>query len=552
MTGRRSTPSPPAAVPLRVLMVEDDPFDAELVIQTLLDAGYACEWERVEERAAFLDRLDRGGFDLILADHNLPSFDGLSALRIARERGEPIPFVLVSGSVGEEEAIESLKAGATDYVLKARLSRLAPVVRRALREDEDHKRRLEAEASRAEEAAINAALVRAARELVESLDAPVLLQRLCAVTAETLACPHVLAVLLDEERDAYVPASSFGRAAEWETMRLVPLPRAGMARLLERLAVEGVVESQPEASPLVSESVHRTLGLEHALFAALCRGQKVVGLLIASRSRPFDRRERRTAEGIAQLASLVLANAHVVEELRHVNQLKNDFVATLSHELRTPLNVIIGYHELLLEGEYGPLADGQVPPLRRAQRSAHDLYELVQGTLDLGRLETGRIAVDLERVDLRHLALSVARGLEPILCDKPDVRLETAVPADLPPLRTDPSKLAIVLRNLVHNALKFTRAGSVTVDARVDEPGIEIVVRDTGVGIPPAILPVIFDAFRQGEDAGTREYGGVGLGLYITRRLVEVLGGEIDVASEPGRGSVFHVWLPREWGQARI
>jgi len=413
---------------LRVLVLEDDPIDAELVLQTLRDAGYALDWERVDARDAFLERLEHGRYDLILADHNLPAFDGMSALRLTRARGEPIPFVLVSGSVGEEQAIESMRAGATDYVLKARLSRLGPVVRRALQEDEDHRRRLEAEAARAEESEINAALVRAARELVASLDAPVLLQRLCALTAETLSCPHALTLLYDEERDVYVPASCHGSTPEWESIRLTPFARASVAGLLDRLEREGVVETRPDASPLAT-SIERALGLSDALFAALRRGPRIVGLLVASRARPFERRERRTAEGIAQLASLVLANAKVVEELREVDQLKNDFVATLSHELRTPLNVIIGYHELLLAGE--------------------------------------------------------------------------------------------------------------------------IRVRDTGIGIEPSTLPVIFDPFRQGEGAGTREHGGVGLGLYIARRLVDVLGGDIDVVSQPGQGSEFHVWLPREWGQAR-
>jgi len=130
---------------LRILFLEDDPLDAELVIATLEEAGYACQWERVETRSAFLAGLDALDYDLILADYNLPAFDGLTALQLFCERRLDLPFILVSGTLGEETAIESLKAGATDYVLKDRLSRLASAVGRALREKEEQRQRRRAE-----------------------------------------------------------------------------------------------------------------------------------------------------------------------------------------------------------------------------------------------------------------------------------------------------------------------------------------------------------------------------------------------------------------------
>jgi DNA-binding NtrC family response regulator len=130
---------------LRLLILEDDAYDTELAVAVLKEAGYDCQWERVETQAEFLARLDAPDYDLILADYNLPAFDGLTALELLLERGLDLPFILVSGTLGEETAIESLKAGATDYVLKDGLSRLGPVVRRALREQEEHRQRKRAE-----------------------------------------------------------------------------------------------------------------------------------------------------------------------------------------------------------------------------------------------------------------------------------------------------------------------------------------------------------------------------------------------------------------------
>src|ERR1700758_412171 len=131
--------------PLRILSLEDDPTDAELVRDTLEVEGLACTLTRVETEPGFVAALQQGAFDLILADYTLPSFDGLSALRIARQQRPDLPFIFVSGTMGEEVAIESLKIGATDYVLKTRLSRLVPSVHRALREAEERVERKKAE-----------------------------------------------------------------------------------------------------------------------------------------------------------------------------------------------------------------------------------------------------------------------------------------------------------------------------------------------------------------------------------------------------------------------
>ena len=130
---------------LRILNLEDSPLDAELVRATLNEGGVECEILRVQTRAAFVGALEGGGFDLILADYSLPSFDGLSALEVAQEMSPEVPFVLVSGALGEERAIEALKSGATDYVLKQRLERLAPAVQRAVREAEERAERKRAE-----------------------------------------------------------------------------------------------------------------------------------------------------------------------------------------------------------------------------------------------------------------------------------------------------------------------------------------------------------------------------------------------------------------------
>jgi signal transduction histidine kinase len=255
------------------------------------------------------------------------------------------------------------------------------------------------------------------------------------------------------------------------------------------------------------------------------------------------RQGRKQAEEAAQETQMAAALARVVEELKQANRLKSEFVGAMSHELRTPLNIIIGYNDLLLEGVFGSLTPEQVDSLRRMDQSSRELLELINTTLDLSRLESGRMPLELQEVrvsDLIDEVYSEIRGLP----EKSDLNFASTIAANLPPLHTDAAKLKVVLKNLLGNAVKFTEKGTISVEVRGHNRGIEISVADTGIGIAAEALPIIFEPFRQAHHSTTHSYGGAGLGLYIVQRLLEFLGGTITVESEVGRGSTFRVWIP--------
>jgi diguanylate cyclase (GGDEF)-like protein len=399
-----------------------------------------------------------------------------------------------------------------------------------------------------EEAQVSGALARMGQELLASFDTPALLDRLCHVTTEVLGCGASHTLLRRYEDGAYVPVAAHGvGTAQWEALRELTLPREAVRVLQERLGGETLHQfvASHEDTGVVA-----LLGLPpgtHVLCLALRRGEEIVGFQTAALpngGRPFSEVQLRTARGIAHLASMALEHARINDQLGHANNLKSEFVAMMSHELRTPLNPIIGYGDLLLDGAFGALNDQQTDVLRRMQRSSHMLLELINEVLDLSRLEAGRVSLDTREVDLDALLASIdAETLE--LRRASGVALRFDVDPELPPLWTDAIKLKVVLKNLVVNALKFTLRGSVTVVARADDGGFAIDVRDTGVGIPAASLELIFEPFRQAESAQVRQQGGVGLGLYIVSRLIDVLGGTVSVESRPGVGSTFHLRLPR-------
>ena len=398
-----------------------------------------------------------------------------------------------------------------------------------------------------QEVEVDEALARVGRELIALPDTRRILDALCRLTTEVLACDASHTYLWDAEREEYAAAAGFGDTAEqWEALRLVRYPRHLLRGFQERIDTADVEQFFIDESPLRPSALLRQFNTRVVLCVALRRGDKLIGVLSAehrSRRAAFTPPQVRIARGIAHLASLALETARLVEELEAANRLKSEFVATMSHELRSPLNIIIGYHELLLDGGFGPLTAPQRDPLRRADRSARELLDLINATLDLSRLEAKRITLDLGEVVVADLIDEIGRELsdQP---DRPHVEVCWFAPADLPRLRSDRVKLKMVLKNLVENALKFTDRGRVALEASARDNGVEFRVSDTGVGIPPEAQAAIFEPFRQIDVGRSRLHGGAGLGLHIVKQLLAVLGGAITLESEVGSGSTFRVWLP--------
>jgi signal transduction histidine kinase len=279
----------------------------------------------------------------------------------------------------------------------------------------------------------------------------------------------------------------------------------------------------------------------------LIRGGWVAGFLTAGTSagaRPFDRRQLRLAEGLGHHASIALQNARLVADLEAADQLKSEFVSTMSHELRTPLNVIIGYTEMLREGAVGPVTAGQRELIDRLDARGRELLELIEATLHVGRLEAGRDTIELAPIELPDLVQALQASTAG-LPRPPSVAFEWEAPLGVrQQIMTDRAKVALVVRNLVSNAFKFTSEGKVLVRMMVREDELVIEVHDTGIGIGEEHLPLIFEMFRQVDGSMTRRHGGVGLGLYIVKQFTTRLGGTVSVISTPGRGSRFRVVLP--------
>jgi len=290
----------------------------------------------------------------------------------------------------------------------------------------------------------------------------------------------------------------------------------------------------------------RELGLVSYMCLPLTAHERVRGVLTfvsAESGRHYTEADVRFGESVAARAALAMATAEAYEEARRANRLKDEFLATLSHELRTPLNAIVGYARMLRTGALP--AERTASAIEAVDRNATLLTQIVEDVLDVSRIISGKIRLDVQRVDLPRVVDEAVTTIQPAAQAK-RIRIQVIVDPRAAPVSGDPDRLQQAVWNLLANAVKFTSAdGRVQVRLERINSHVEIAVSDTGRGIAPEFLPHVFERFRQADSGFAREHGGLGLGLAIARSIVELHGGTIHAASEgEGTGATFRIRLP--------
>ena len=290
----------------------------------------------------------------------------------------------------------------------------------------------------------------------------------------------------------------------------------------------------------------RSLALRSYVSAPLVASGRTFGALTfatAESGRQLSERDVRFVEDVASRAALAVDNARAYDEARRANRLKDEFLATLSHELRTPLNAILGYLRMMQSGLIA--RDKQSKAIETVTRNATSLTHIIEDVLDVSRIISGKLRLDVQSVDVARVVSDAVESVHPAAAAK-GVRVTVIADPRSEPVAGDPERLQQLVWNLVSNAVKFTpRGGQVQVRVERSNSRVNIVVSDTGLGIAPEFLPHIFERFRQADAGTTRKHGGLGLGLAITRHLVELHGGTIEATSDGvGKGSTFHVSLP--------
>jgi PAS domain S-box-containing protein len=507
---------------LRLLIVEDSKDDAELILREIKRAGYTVESERVETKSAMQQALARQGWDIILSDYSLPNFSAMAALELSKESGLDIPFIVISGTIGEETAITALKAGAQDFLLKDKLARLIPAIERELRDTETRRSNREAQSRY--------------QLLVEQLPIIVYINPVDKMSSTTYVSPQIQTVL------GYMPDEWLSDPEFWQK-RIHPDDRESVLSQIERSDLTGTPFDMEYR--MLARDGHIVWFHDQMVLVRDRRGQPLYwqGLQI-------DITKRRQAED--EIRSLNTELERRVEkrtqELERALRAKDEFLASMSHELRTPLNAILGLSESLAELTAGPLNEKQNKYIGLISESGSHLLSLINDILDLAKIEAGQIVLNINDVDLNQVCQASLRMINE-LAHKKSQQVSLQIHDDIGMIWVDERRLKQILVNLLSNAVKFTpENGKLGLEVWADsaEKRIIFTVWDNGIGISEGDLQRLFRPFVQLDSGLSREVAGTGLGLVLVAQMTRLHGGSVAVESQPGEGSRFTVILPWE------
>ncbi len=510
---------------LRALLVEDSEDDAELLVRELRRGGYDVTYKRVDTAAAMRDALEEKPWDIILSDFSMPQFNGLMALEILQQSSLDLPFIIISGSIGETTAVAVMKAGAHDYLMKDNLARLVPAVHRELNE---------------------AAVRHAKKESELALQASQSRYRLLVD-----AIPQIMWTLTPEGELNYLNQRWFEYTGRTDVKELgkgwLEVVHPDDYEKLKETRAKNIKAGQSyemEARFRRRDGIYRW----HLVRTLPLRNESGDGdnriLLWLGTATDID--EIKRAE--AARAELLDIEQRARREAEEANRAKDEFLATLSHELRTPLTPITGWVRMLRNG----MLEGEAAAhgLAVIDKNANSLLRLINDLLDMSAILSGKMRIEQTPVDLTEVLNEAIDTVRP-QADQSKINIETNLCDDpqTGPIMVagDRTRLVQVFWNLLNNAVKFSPEHSriKVVCRKNDGTRAHVEVEDEGHGIALDFLPHIFERFRQADSSNTRIYGGMGIGLALVKSFVEAHGGTVRGASD-GReqGSKFTVELP--------
>jgi len=498
-------------IKLYALLLEDVKRDAELLEEILSENGFDPELVRVDNKEDFTSKLKRGKFDIIYADFTLPSFNGESALEIARQLSPNVPFICVSGTIGEDRAVELLKLGATDYVLKDRMERVPMATKRALDAVEQLNRFRETQIELQTNRRLLQSIINNALDciFIKDIDGKYLLfneaaERLFSVSEKEI---------IGKDDSFLFPDQIFRRHRE-----------------LDNQVING-------AAPITFEEVLTTSdGVERTFHTIKCPMFDDFGNPTGLFGIARDITERKKLERI-----LVESK----EKAEESNRFKTEFLNNISHEIRTPMNAIAGFSELL------KLSDSDITKQKEyidiITENCFHLLDIINDIIIIASLASKQTTLNYSTFSINDVIHEIYAKFETNAKNKKLVfTFESLENEEGDKVYSDKLKVTHILYCLVNNAIKFTREGEVRFGCVKKGSEFEFFVSDTGIGIPKEKQHFIFEQFRQVSKAVSDEFGGTGLGLTISKEYTEMLGGRIFIESELGKGSNFYFTIPAE------
>lgn len=489
---------------LRILIVEDNEQDQVLVQRTLARSDLNYIDLAIDNRKDFLIQLKLFKPSIILCDYSIPQFGALAALDILREQELDIPMIIVTGTLSDEMAVECLKKGAIDYVIKDKIVRLPSAIKIALELTQFQKEKIIAE----ERLRQNEQQLKVITDIIPASLAYI------STDFKFIFANKINMEWFKKSPVGETVESVFGAGVFIQIQKSLSLLQFG-----EQISFESTLNGS--SGPRFVE-ITLTPELEYNNLKGF------VCLITDITERKIYEEDLKNAKHDAELA----------------NSAKSQFLANMSHEIRTPLNVIMGLSELL-QTNYRSEADRALW-LKKITRNSEHLKKIIDEILDLSKIEAGKLQLSISNFSVAQVIAQVRSLLSPLANEK-NINLKFEVLNSIPTyIYSDSSKLQHILLNLIGNSIKFSNQGSITLEVRLDEshqrPVLVFSVIDTGIGMSKAEAKRLFEPFTQVDSSMTRRFGGTGLGLTIAKQLAQALGGDVYLGkSSPGMGSTFVV-----------
>ncbi len=522
----------------KILVADDEPAVRGICLRSLTRAGYKVV--SVNNGREAIERARQEPFDLFLTDLNMPGIGGLEAYRIIQSFAPDMVMVVITGFGTLEAAIEALKLGASDFILKPfHADQLRATIARAL-----YKQELERDNARLKALV---PLFDLSQVFMSSVDLNTIPKHIVQIARKEMKADSSSLMLLDDNGELTIQAGEgLPDGVLAGTRQRGDESIAGyVATHREPVILQGDLKDDPRFA-----SMGGTKNITSAISLPLILKDQILGVLNVSRTQPgplFTKADVEFLSVLASQAAIAIENANLFqrtqeayERLSELDHLKSEFISIASHELRAPLAVLLAYSSLLEQETNGSVREHLQPVVE----SAMQLKSIIDEMVSLRRIDTGERRVSPTSIKASFVIDALLIECTPLARNK-GLSLTSDIPSDLPPIRADEQALYLILSNLLSNAIKFTPSGGgVHISAHIEGPDMIIVVRDTGIGIPKEELERIFDRFYQIEDSLRREHGGIGLGLAIAREMADLLDGRLWAESQEEQGATFYLALP--------
>jgi PAS domain S-box-containing protein len=539
--------------PIHILIIEDNEDDTILEVDALREGGLEIIFERVDTPEAMKETLHNRSWDCILSDYSMPHFSGLDALAILKETSVDIPFILISGAIGEETAVNAMKAGVHDYIMKSNLNRLVPALERELREAEVRRQKKLAENSMKFERILLRTLIDNLPDLIYIKDTQ------CCKIVSNRADVQFVGYSSESEvigkTDLEIYRNEYGKRSHAADLEVLQNGSSLINAEVEIKDAAGndhcfltskipIHNAQGQISGLVG--IAHDITDRKKMEVSIIDNEKALtkqNLEYEALNKEYSQLNEEITESLERIKRMNDELTTSKNKAEESDRLKSAFLANMSHEIRTPLNAILGFSNFLKNPELSKERTNEYVDI--IETSGHQLLAIINDILEISQIESGHMRINPEPVNISKLLNELflqfhkeasAKNIELIL--NINRSAEDII------TKTDVIRIRQILSNLLNNAIKFTHKGKVEFSARLHNNQVVFYIKDTGIGIAPEDQAVIFQPFRQVETTMSRNYGGNGLGLSISRALVERLGGKLSLNSIPGKGSTFTFTIP--------